>query len=99
VQRQHIAHRSVDFVRDLYVVYYRLSLLDDVFSAQKTGLLPDAMERYEFDEWVQALAHQSPEALVHALNATPRGFSPDFITYVRSKIANLEVLSHRQDRD
>jgi hypothetical protein len=99
VQRKHIAHHPVDFVRDLYVVYYRLSLLDDIFSAQKTGLLPDAMERYEFDEWIQALVHQSPEALIHALNATPRGFSPAFVAHVKSKIGNLEVLSHRQDRD
>jgi hypothetical protein len=99
MQRNYLPNRSVDFVRDLFVVYYRLSLLDDIFSAKANGLLPDAMERYEFDEWIQALVIRSPEALVHALKTTPRGFAPEFVAYVKSRIKNFDELSHRSDRD
>src|SRR5689334_15015581 len=47
LRRKYLPDRSVDFVRDLYVVFYRLSLLDEIYSAKTSGLLPDALERYE----------------------------------------------------
>lgn len=93
----HSARYSEAELKELFHVYYRLSVLNDIFEARRNKILPKAMRHYGFEQWVHGLCRSYRVALDRALE-DPRGQSPEFVAFVRKCVANYDKAPNGGDR-
>lgn len=85
----HARTHSPDQLRQLFVVYYRLSTLNDIFEAKRNRMLPNALKLYGFSAWVEGLCRNYRTSLEEALE-DQRGFSLEFVAHVRKCVAEYD---------